>query len=145
MSFVIDHSVEIEASAETVWQAIVRLEKYAEWNPFVVACRSTLEVGSPIDMKVRLFDTFTQKQRETIFEHVPGKRLSYGVESMPLGALSSLRSHEVHAVDVHRARYDSHFELNGWLAPIVRRLLGGRLRKGFGGMTEALARRAAGR
>lgn len=142
MPFAIDHSVEIEAPAETVWQVITDLDAYGEWNPFVVGCRSTLAVGDPIDMKVRLFDSFTQKQREEILEHVSGKRLAYGVVGMPLGALKSLRSHEVHALGADRARYDSHFELNGWLAPLVRMLLGARLRKGFDGMTRALARRA---
>jgi uncharacterized protein YndB with AHSA1/START domain len=142
MPFAIDHTVEIDACAAEVWSVITDLDAYGEWNPFVVACRSTLVVGDPIDMKVRLFESFTQKQRETILEHEPGKRLAYGVAGLPLGALSSLRSHEVHTLDANRTRYRSHFELDGWLAPLVQALLGTRLRKGFDGMTRALADRA---
>jgi hypothetical protein len=143
MPFVIEQTVEIQASAETVWKVITDLDAYGEWNPFVVGCRSTFKVGDPIDMKVRLFPGFTQKQRETILEHVPGKRLCYGIPGMPLGALSSRRGHEIYPLDPGRARYDSHFQLSGWLAPVVRMLIGARLQAGFEAMTEALARRAA--
>ena len=144
MPFVIDHTVEIQASAETVWEVITDFDAYGEWNPFVVGCRSTLRVGDPIDMNVRLFPGLTQKQRETILEHVPGKRMCYGIPGMALGALSSRRSHEVYPLDPGRTRYDSHFELSGWFAPVVRMLMGARLQAGFEAMTEALARRAAG-
>jgi len=143
MPFVIDHTVEIQASTSNVWGVITDFDTYGEWNPFVVACRSTLEVGESIDMTVRIFPAFTQKQREMILEHVPGKRLCYGVSGMPLGSLSSRRSHEVYPNDAGSTRYSSHFELTGWLAPVVQVLLGARLQAGFDGMTEALAQRAA--
>lgn len=138
----IDHVREIEAPAARVWAVIAGLDAYPEWNPFVVACRSTLRVGDPIWMRVRIFRFFTQPQRETIFEHVAGRRLRYGLAPLPLGALTSDRSHEVEALGPDRTRYRSHFELRGWLAPLVRSLLGARLAHGFGAMTDAVAVRA---
>jgi hypothetical protein len=36
----------------------------------------------------------------------------------------------------------SHFELSGWLAPLVSLLLGSRLRAGFAAMSAAIAARA---
>ena len=110
----------------------------------MVACRSTLAVGDPIWMRVRIFRGFAQPQRETIFEHVAGRRLRYGLAPLPLGALASDRSHEVEPLGPDRCRYRSHFELRGWLAPVVRVLLGARLKKGFGAMSEALGVRAVG-
>ena len=121
---------------------IVDLAAYPEWNPFVVACRSTLAVGSPIVMKVRVWPWLAQPQRETIFEHRPGRFLRYGIRPLPVGALTSSRSHTVEAVSAVRTRYISRFELNGWLAPVVATLLGARLRKGFAAMSAALKGRA---
>ncbi|MEO6029318.1 MAG: SRPBCC domain-containing protein [Candidatus Binatia bacterium] len=138
----IDHTLEIAAPAATVWSVITDLDRYPEWNPFVIACRSTLEPGRPIDMRVRVFPGFAQPQRETIFEHVPGRFLSYGVAPMPLGMLASTRSHEVTALGADRTRYDSRFELRGWLAPVVKALLGGRLAGGFAAMSAGIKTRA---
>jgi hypothetical protein len=141
-AFTIDHVLEIRAPAGRVWAVIADLDAYPAWNPFVVACRSTLAVGAPIWMRVRIFGPFAQPQRETIFEHVAGRRLCYGLASLPFGALASRRCHELEPLGPDRTHYRSHFELRGWLAPLVRTLLGPRLERGFGAMSAALAARA---
>ena len=138
----IDHTLEIAAPVATVWSVISDLDRYPEWNPFVVECRSSLQPGAPIAMRVRVFPGFAQPQTETIFAHVPGRFLSYGVAPMPLGMLASTRSHEVTALGADRTRYDSRFELRGWLAPIVRTLLAGRLAHGFAAMSNAIKTRS---
>ncbi len=121
---------------------IVDLDRYPEWNPFVVECRSSLAVGSPIAMRVRVLPFVAQPQRETVFEHRPGTYLRYGIGPLPFGALASSRSHAVEPVDATRARYVSRFALTGRLAPAVALLLGARLRAGFDAMSAALVRRA---
>jgi hypothetical protein len=139
---VIEHAHEIEAPAERVWQVICDLDRYPEWNPFVVACRSSLAVGEPIEMRVRVLPWFSQSQREQVFVHLPGRRLCYGLPRRPLGALASRRCHELEPLSASRCRYLSRFELSGWLAPLVRALLGARLRTGFAAMSAALCARA---
>ena len=138
----IEHVLEIDAPAERVWQVIVDLDRYPEWNRFVVSCRSSLVVGEPIDMRVRVLPFFAQPQRETIFEHLPGRRLCYGVPRNPTGALESRRCHHVEALGPARTRYISRFQLSGWLAPVVRLLLGRRLEKGFTAMSHGIQTRA---
>jgi hypothetical protein len=138
----IAQTFEVAAPAGTVWAVITDLGRYPEWNPFVVRCVSTLEPRTPIDMRVRVFPGFAQPQREEVFEHVPGQRLSYGIRQLPLGVLSSRRSHEVEALGPDRTRYVSRFRLGGWLAPVVSLLLGRRLEQGFAAMSTALVRRA---
>lgn len=142
MPYHIHDSREIDAPPEKVWSVITDLPRYGEWNPFVVACRSTLALGDPIEMRVKLFSAFAQPQRETILEHVPGERLCYGLRRTPLGALASRRYHEVWALPSGRTRYVSRFELTGWLSPVVRALLSVQLTRGFRAMTEAIRERA---
>lgn len=132
----------VEAPAALVWQAVTDLDAYPRWNPFVVACRSTLEPGAPITMRVHLFESWALTQREEIFEHVPGERLCYGLRSSFLGLLASERCHLLHAESAMRTRYESRFALRGRLAPVVAGLLGRRLERGFERMTGALVRRA---
>jgi len=49
-------TVDIDAPVETVWQAMIDLARYHEWNPFIVAVASKdaiIRVGSPILLDVR--------------------------------------------------------------------------------------------
>lgn len=142
MPFVIDEVCEIAAPAAFVWDVVTDLPAYGEWNPFVVSCRSTLVVGEQIALRVRLVPWFTQPQDETVFDHVPGQRLCYGLDGGALGAIVSRRSHELDALGPARCRYRSHFELSGWLAGVVRMLFGSSLHRGFHAMTDAIRQRA---
>ncbi|WP_405495198.1 SRPBCC domain-containing protein [Nocardia sp. NBC_00511] len=142
MAFVIDNSVEIEAPAELVWQVLTDVDNYGDWNPFVIECKTTLEPGSPIDMRVRLIGPSPRKQREFIATNTPGKEFSYNMKPAPLGLLSSKRTHTLTPLGDGRTRYDSHFELNGPVSPLVATLMGSALHKGFGGMTAGVKLRA---
>jgi hypothetical protein len=141
MALIIDHTLEIDAPLATAWQVLIDLERYRDWNPFVVECRSTLIPGAPIDMQVELGAAQPRPQRETIFEHRPQQFLSYGINA-PLGALRSRRSHEFTALAPQRTLYKSKFNLGGWLSPIVALSLEKNLRRGFEGMSNALKARA---
>jgi hypothetical protein len=142
MPLVIAHDLSVRAPASRVWEVITDVDHYPEWNPFVVHCASTLAVGDPIEMRVRVLPFFSQPQREWILENETGRRLCYGIAGMPLGALASRRSHEVSSDGPGRARYVSRFELSGWLAPLVALLLGRALKRGFTAMSTALVERA---
>jgi hypothetical protein len=142
MALVIEHDLPVDAPPDLIWEVVTDLARYPEWNPFVVACASTLAVGDPIAMRVRLFGRWAQPQRERILEHERGRRLCYGLPRSRIGALVSRRSHEVFARSDSRTRYVSRFELGGWLAPLVAMLLGNRLRAGFAAMSAGIAARA---
>lgn len=142
MTFVIDETVEIDAPAEVVWKVLTDFASYGEWNPFVLRCSTTLEPGAPIDMRVRLVGPKAFPQREYIRDHIPGVEFGYRMKPVPGGTLHSHRTHTVTPLGDGRCRYRSHFELAGWLQPVVTALLGTALRRGFGGMTAAVASRA---
>lgn len=137
----IDTRIEVDAPAETVWEVITDFARYPEWNPFILECASTMKPGDPIDLKVRLLKV-PQPQREWVNTHVPGKRFAYNMKPFPAGALSSLRSHEVAPAGPGRSTYHSHFELNGWLTPVVTGIFRGAFVRGFGGMTDGIKARA---
>lgn len=141
MTFVIEHTFEIDAPPALVWQVLTDFPRYAEWNRFVLACSSTLQPGDPIDLTVQLGAT-PQLQREWMIEHQPGRRFAYRMKPMPLSALASQRSHDVEALGAERTRYRSHFQLMGWLMRLVRALMGKRLEAGFAQMSEGLKQQA---
>ena len=141
-ALVIEEALDVVAPPDVVWGVITDFDRYGEWNPFVVACRSTLVVGAPIVMRVRLVPWLVQPQRETVFEHESGRRFCYGVDGGAMGAIASRRCHEVTSSADGHARYASRFALSGWLAPLVRILLQRRLEQGFHAMTVGIRDRA---
>ncbi|HEY2773565.1 MAG TPA: SRPBCC domain-containing protein [Candidatus Binatia bacterium] len=135
MPVVIHLEREIAAPVSVVWNVVTDLGAYADWNPFVPGCRSSLRPGDPIDMKVQMFPWFSQNQRETVFENVAGERFCYGLAG---SAITSRRCHELRPIGPARTSYTSHFELSGWMSGLVQVLLGSRLEHGFTSMTDAL-------
>lgn len=141
MSFVVDQQLEIDAPLQTVWNVLTDLPRYPEWNPFCVGCESSLKPGDPIVLRVKL-GARAQRQVEWMTEFLPPQRFAYRMKPVPLGALSSCRSHALESLGPERTRYRSHFELQGWLMPLVRGLLGAKIESGLAGMTQGIRRRS---
>lgn len=142
MSLRIDHSLEIAAPAELVWQVLTDFEAYREWNPFVVAASCSLIVGEPMDMRVRVLPFMVQPQREWITSCEEGRGFCYAMSMEPGKLLRSRRCHEITPVDPAASRYESRFAIEGPLSGIVAGLLGSQLRRGFTEMSEEMKARA---
>lgn len=132
---------EIDAPVETVWQVIVDTQRYGEWNPFILDCESTFEVGSPIHMQVQLKPGKPRAQTETVRANRPLEYLEYGIAA-PLGAMKSSREHVLTVMADGRTRYESNFVLSGWMSPMVTLFMAKELQQGFQGMTRGIASRA---
>ena len=139
-----DHVVDIDATPEAVWQVLTDFEHYEQWNPLAVRCKTSLVPGEPIDMWVRLTSGPLRHQREWMRTHTPGQEFSYSMKPVPLGALRSLRTQSLTPLEGGRTRYAAHFEVRGWLEPVVRLMLGSSLRRGFDGVAAGLKARAEG-
>lgn len=139
--FALDHELEIDAPADTVWAVLTDFDAYGEWNPFVPEVRCDLRVGGAIEMQVKLRDK-PQFQREWISELEPGRTFGYRMKPIPLGALRSHRWHRIASVDAGHCRYHSHFEIHGWLEGLILRLFKPAFERGFGEMSTALKARA---
>ena len=132
---------EIKAPREVVWGVIMDGKAYSEWNPFVLDCDSTFEVGSPIKMEVELGMVKPLTQTELITQNTEGELIEYQYR-MPLGSVRSIRQHILTSVDDNTTHYRSHFQLQGWLAPLVKLMQGKALNTGFTGMTDGIVKRA---
>ena len=49
----IEHTVDIEAPAATVWQILTDIDHYAEWNPFMPRLSGRLALGERLTLTVR--------------------------------------------------------------------------------------------
>lgn len=141
MAIDITHDLEVAASAAVVWEVLTDMKKYEEWNPFLLACDSTLKPGDPMNLTVQLGKSVRNEQ-EVMATYDEGKGFSYQMKPPPLGALASRRSHEIQAISDSRCRYISRFHLEGWLSPVVNLAVGKHLHTGFDGMSHGIKKRA---
>lgn len=132
----IENEFVIDASASEVWQVITDFDNYGDWNSFVSQCESSLVPGEAIKMRVHLL-AFPIYQKETVLDYIPEKVFTYGV-SLPLMLLKSSRVHFVENINRQKVRYRSEFKLQGLLSPLVKILLGNKLKQGFCSMTEEM-------
>ncbi len=52
-AIVVSETVNINAPASLVWDILLDMPAYGEWNPFCVECESTLEMGAAVKMKLK--------------------------------------------------------------------------------------------
>ena len=62
--------VEIDAPASLVWDILLDMPRYPEWNPFCVECSSTLEMSAPVNMKLKSYI------ESTVYSAAEGSRIN---------------------------------------------------------------------
>jgi len=135
--------VEIDAPIDEVWAALTDLDAYPEWNPFTPSMRSSLTVGDPVDMRVRMAKLgVTLRQRETVRAVEAPTKLVWG-EDMMGGLVRAERVQTLTELDDGRTRYRTEDVIEGPLGPLVFLLFGPSIQAGFDGVAEALAARVS--
>ena len=122
--------VDIDAPIEHVWQILVDLDRYGEWNPFTPKVETTLRIGDPIHLQVRLVGERLTQRVEWITRNEP---YTLGWE-MKLGARFLLYAERVQVltvVDENRTRYMTEDRFSGWLRSPVVGLFGKAMERGF--------------
>ncbi len=122
--------VEIDAPIERVWQILTDLDGYADWNPFTPRVETTLAIGEPIHLHVRLVGTRLMHRVETVTRNAP---YTLGWE-MKLGARSLLHAERVQVltpIDEGRTHYMTEDCFSGLLRPLVLGLFGRAMERGF--------------
>ena len=141
MASVVRAEIEIDAPLARVREILGDLAAYPEWNPFTPRAESTLRVGDPIRLQVRLVGERLMDRTEYVTAAEP-QRLCW---SMKLGArflLAAERCQILTALDGGRTRYVTEDRFRGLLTPLVMRLFGPAMQRGFSDCAAALKKRA---
>lgn len=144
--------VEIEAPLDVVWSVVLDVDRYPEWNPFVVRaeCASPPAVGDPIRLHVRWANgrSATSPERisaveppEVAADGVRRAALAYVYEGLParLGLVRGTRWQRLSQPDGGPTTYDTVEEFAGPLVPLAGP---GRVAEGFARHAAALKARA---
>ena len=127
-------NAEIEASIEKVWQIMLDVQRYGEWNPFIVKVDADgpVRVGGRLVLHVRWPGGGWRSAGRASCSYVPTGPLS------TIGAVRGSRVQSLEAVGA-KTRYSTREDFSGWLTfavPIKK------VQAGFEAHAAALKKRA---
>lgn len=140
--------VTIQAPVDRVWQVLLDLDRYPQWNPFTwqigtpEAPDRQLRLDTPVDLHVRFARRGERVQQERVQIIAPPFRLAWG---MTMGApilLRALREQRLEVTGPNSCRYQTWDAFSGLLTPLVVGLFGRDIQTGFNAVAWALKREA---
>ena len=136
--------IEIDAPASVVWDVLVDLPKYGEWNPFCIKCVSTLEMGAPVVMTIAM--PWDPSEQATMTEYLcafePGKLLSWNMDWSEPWPYAGRRDQVIERLGPTKCAYYSTDAFLGDSGIHIQRFGAGWISAGFTATARALKARA---
>jgi hypothetical protein len=133
---------EIAAPSALVWDVLMDLDNYGLWNPYTIAMRSTLQVGDPMIMTVKMSDLVTIEQIEHIRVLEAGHKVCWGIETTTPAFNTGERCQWLEPLPGGGTRYVTEDLIEGTANPLVLVLFGSDVERGFHGVARGLKMRA---
>jgi len=122
--------IEIDAPVARVWGILTEFDRYGEWNSFTPRVETTLRIGDPIHLHVRLVGGRLLHRVEIVTRNEPWT-LGWEMKLLARFLLHSERVQTLVAIDEHRTGYATENRFTGWLRPLVLALFRPQLQRGF--------------
>ena len=135
--------IEIDASAERVWEALTDFSSMGKWNPFIRSLEGEAKVGERLKARVTPPGGRSMTFKATVLKADAGKELRWLGRTLIPGLLDGEEYFLIEAMDGDRIRFVHGELLMGILVPILG-LLGvlKSTQAGFEEMNRALKERA---
>jgi hypothetical protein len=140
----ISTAVEIDAPPARVWDVLVDLPSYPEWNPFIVGAEGKVAVGEKLSLRMALAgrDPITIEPRLLVV--APERELRWKGRLLVPGLFDGEHAFLVTPLANGRTRVDHSEQFAGLLLPLARRLIYDATVESFHALDAALAKRVAG-
>lgn len=132
--------IEINASAERVWQVLSDFDRFPEWNPFVIKVEGKPIKGEILKIDVQLPDSFKLKFTPEVLAANPGQELRW-VGHMPLGAFRGEHFYLIEPISKNKVRFHHGEYFSGWFVGIIFWMVGDKTEQGYRDMNAALKKR----
>ncbi len=135
-------TVEINAPISKVWEVLVDLDSYAEWNPYTVRIDADLNtLGSPVDLHVQMTAKNLIVQTEELRVNKKEEQLSWGMKMLHPWLMCAQRDQIIKAVGENKTTYYTVDVFEGLLVPLCMLLYGKPIKQGFDAIAHALKQR----
>jgi hypothetical protein len=134
--------VDIQASAERVWEVLTDLPAYPEWNPFIVQAAGRPLAGHRLELRLRPGGRRTTTIRPTVLEAEPGRSFRWLGRLLVPGLFDGEHGFTIQPTAPGRVRLTQREEFRGLAAPLLLAFIAKPTLAGFHRMNQALKARA---
>jgi hypothetical protein len=134
--------IDIDATAERVWQILTDFDAYPDWNPFLVRASGRPRQGERLNLHMQPVGGRGMTFRPTVIEASPGRRLRWLGRVLAPGIFDGEHSFTIEAVGEGKVRVIQEEQFRGILVPLLWRSLQRRTLPAFEQMNLALKLRA---
>ena len=138
MSRTLQADIEIQATADQVWEVLTDFTGYRDWNPFVVEASGTPRPGQRLELQMRLPGRRPMTFRPEVLDADPGRKLRWLGRLLLPGLFDGEHSFSLEPIGPERVRLTQHEEFRGLLAPLLLVRIGEPTLAGFHQMNQAL-------
>ena len=136
--------IEIQASAEQVWQLLTDFASFPQWNPFIRRASGDIKVGKQLEVNIQPSGTRGMNFRPTLLKAEPNQELRWLGHLLMPGLFDGEHIFTIEPLGNNRVRFVQLEIFTGLLVPLFTRGLDTDTRRGFEEMNQALKARAEG-
>ena len=134
--------IEIQATAERVWQILIDFASFPEWNPFIRKASGNIRVGERLEVNIQPSGARGMTFRPTVLKAEPNRELRWLGHLLISGLFDGEHSFTIEPLREGRVRFTQREVFTGLLVPLFARGLDTDTRRGFEEMNQALKARA---
>ena len=136
-------ATEIDAPPSRVWEVLVDLPAYRDWNPFIVEASGTVAVGETLSLRMALPGRSPMTIAPRLLVVEPGRELRWKGRLLVPGLFDGEHWFALTPIAGGRTRLDHSERFSGVLLPIARPMVYEGTVQAFHALNTALAERAA--
>ena len=134
--------VEVQASAERVWEVLTDFAAYPQWNPFIVKASGEPVPGTRLELHMHLAGRRTTVLRPEVLDADPGRTFRGLGRLLVPGLFDGEHRFTIQPTGPGRVRVTQHEEFRGLLAPLLLAMIAKSTLESFHRMNQALKARA---
>lgn len=135
--------ITINAPVNTVWAVLTDLDRYHEWNPFVIEAAGSVDEGSKLSVRIQPVDGRASGFSPTVTAAVPGQVFEWLGRTLLPGVFDGRHRFDLEPTDDGAGtRFRQSERFNGLLVPFLRKMLDNGALGGFVLMNQQLKARA---
>lgn len=137
----ISTEIEIDASAERVWQVLTDFPAYPQWNSGTYEIRGEAKPGTRLDVRVRPVGRLSVGFRVTVLRAVVGRELCWRGQLLLPSLFAGEHFFTIEPLGNGRVRFVQREVYTGLLVPVIMPILEASNRRLFGRINKALKAR----
>jgi hypothetical protein len=130
--------IEIEASAERVWQLLTDFAHFPQWNPFIRRASGNVKLGQRLEVTIQPSGANGMTFRPTVLKAEPNRELRWIGHLLIPGIFDGEHIFTIEPLGTNRVRFIQREIFTGLLVPLFAKGLDTDTQRGFGEMNQAL-------